>query len=178
MRDCIKCGIEKPLEDFYKRGSAGGRSNKCKECTKSDVRLNRSINLDKYKSYDRQRASNPDRVEARKAYAKTDAGIESAARARRNYKRKNMDKVVATNAVNNGLRDGKFTKPLNCSACGSGGIIQGHHWDYSKPLEVQWLCIPCHVVADKCRREAMDKGGIKAVESDCLKDFAEGKRSE
>lgn len=41
MKKCFKCGIEKELLDFYiHKKSADGHLNKCKECTKVDVKNN------------------------------------------------------------------------------------------------------------------------------------------
>jgi hypothetical protein len=37
-----------------------------------------------------------------------------------------------------------FLKRLPCRVCGSLKS-QMHHRDYSKPLEVDWLCRPCHL---------------------------------
>lgn len=37
------------------------------------------------------------------------------------------------------LRRGKITKG-NCSVCNSSDNVEAHHEDYSKPLEVTWLC--------------------------------------
>jgi hypothetical protein len=31
-----------------------------------------------------------------------------------------------------------------CRVCGSLEKVEKHHEDYSKPLEVFWLCRPCH----------------------------------
>lgn len=39
---------------------------------------------------------------------------------------------------------GRMVKPDTCSECGRGGLIDGHHDDYAKPLEVRWLCRWCH----------------------------------
>lgn len=44
-----------------------------------------------------------------------------------------------------GLRDGVIVRPDKCSRCDTAkGVIQGHHKDHSKPLDVEWLCSTCH----------------------------------
>ena len=44
MKICFKCGIEKPLSDYYKHKQMGdGHLNKCKDCTKKDVSNNEVI---------------------------------------------------------------------------------------------------------------------------------------
>ena len=42
------------------------------------------------------------------------------------------------------LRTGFMTKPEQCSRCLKECKPEGHHPDYSKPLEVIWLCRECH----------------------------------
>lgn len=62
-----------------------------------------------------------------------------------NYKsnRNNAIKVKARQAVKSAILSGKLIKPKRCSLC-PATVIQAHHHDYSKPLEVEWLCIICH----------------------------------
>jgi len=42
------------------------------------------------------------------------------------------------------LRRGKIIKDENCFQCGSDINIEAHHHDYTKALEVLWLCRRCH----------------------------------
>lgn len=128
MKVCFKCGERKPLKSFYKHpGMSDGRVNKCKECNKKDVRENRAAKVEYYRAYDCQRGSR-----------QTDEY-------RRRYKEENPIKDGARTMVGNAVRDGKLSKPKNCSECGEEAVrIHGHHDDYSKPLEVRWLCPPCH----------------------------------
>ena len=42
------------------------------------------------------------------------------------------------------VASGKIIKPTICTKCGKMTILHGHHFDYSKPLEVIWLCPLCH----------------------------------
>lgn len=47
------------------------------------------------------------------------------------------------------VRDGHLTKPDKCEVPGCDrSDVHGHHDDYSKPLEVRWLC-PAHH-AEEC----------------------------
>lgn len=63
------------------------------------------------------------------------------------YKMNNPIKDVASQAVRSLVATGKIIKPDQCSICLSivgSKSIQGHHEDYSKPLEVIWVCVKCH----------------------------------
>jgi hypothetical protein len=60
------------------------------------------------------------------------------------------DKNFARNQVTIALKKGVLTRN-ECELCGSTERIEGHHKDYKKPLEVQWLCKKHHVEADKKR---------------------------
>lgn len=67
-----------------------------------------------------------------------------AARERARMSRLNHpEKIKARNAVNNAIRDGRL-KRESCEVCGQ--VAQAHHDDYSKPLEVKWLCRKHHDV--------------------------------
>jgi len=69
-------------------------------------------------------------------------------------------KKKASTAVGNALRDGRlFRKP--CEVCGSLKV-QAHHDDYSKPLDVRWLCVAHHAEHHRTMRE-MERQRTKQV---------------
>jgi hypothetical protein len=39
---------------------------------------------------------------------------------------------------------GKLKRRSRCEDCGRRRVLEKHHADYAQPLEVRWLCIPCH----------------------------------
>lgn len=41
------------------------------------------------------------------------------------------------------VRDGRLTKKP-CEVCGTEEKVEAHHEDYSKPLDVMWLCFKHH----------------------------------
>ena len=144
-KTCFKCKKLFPLSAFYRHsGMKDGYLNKCKECNKADVRLNREKNIDYYKEYDKIRANTPKRLKQRALYAKTPNGIKIANRARIKWNQNNVIKRHAANLITNAVRDKKIIKPDNCSECNKKGRIEGHHDDYAYPMKVRWLCSKCH----------------------------------
>ena len=126
IKTCFKCGEEKKLSAFYKHPRMhDGHLNKCKECTKNDVTEHRDNNLERIRAYDRKR------------------GSRMTPKHQRAYRKRNPEKYKATNMVNYHLRSGNMTVQ-NCEVCGTDKNIHAHHDDYSKPLNVRWLCAAHH----------------------------------
>ena len=54
------------------------------------------------------------------------------------------EKVKARESVHWAVQSGRIFKPESCEKCLQVAKLHGHHTDYSKPLEVNWLCQKCH----------------------------------
>lgn len=53
--------------------------------------------------------------------------------------------VTAHYKVGKAIKKGELLPSKICSDCGSGNKkIVAHHEDYTKPLDVIWLCSSCH----------------------------------
>jgi hypothetical protein len=136
-KTCFKCHQTLPLSSFYKHPQmADGHLNKCKECNKLDAKKTRSTRLGYYQAYDRVRGLLSHRKEAVKARAPKYRHLQ------RKWDLLNPQKRSAKVKVNNAIRDGKLTR-LPCEVCGVPSS-HGHHDDYSKPLDVRWLCPKHH----------------------------------
>lgn len=148
MPTCKTCGCEKDSSAFY----ASNRSH-CKECVKARVRDHREANIDKVRAYDRQRGGLPHRVEARKAYQETEAFRQSHAKANEKYRVSRPERMRAHTAVNNAIRDGRLIPWPVCAIPECTCAPEAHHPDYSRPLDVVWLCDGHHKEAHKLARE-------------------------
>lgn len=134
MKPCKTCGTVKPLEEFYKHPKmADGRLNHCKDCKKSYATQHRNENIEAAREYDIKRAQKPHRKANRQ---------EVTSRMRENH----PDKAKAHRMVTYYLRTGGLVRPASCERCPRTTHIHGHHDDYSKPLDVTWLCPVCHKV--------------------------------
>lgn len=145
MKVCRECNTEKPLSEFYKHAAmADGHLNKCIPCVKARVGKHREANLEKIQAYDKARANKPHRVKARKEYLKTEAGKQSKKKAMAAYHKRYPMTYAAHIIAGNAIRDGRLIPAACCSVCNLTEKIEGHHDDYTKPLDVRWLCESCH----------------------------------
>lgn len=60
------------------------------------------------------------------------------------YRIKNRHKHNARVLVYKYIKRGKIKRPTLCEKCKKENRLEGHHSDYSKPLEVNWWCKQCH----------------------------------
>ena len=112
---------------------------------------NRSRDLERnneyYRAYDRSRSIFPQRVKLRSERLerlKNDPELRAKANeAQARWKDRNVIKRRCHVVTGNALRDGRLV-PRPCERCGHAINVQAHHEDYTKPLEVVWLCPPCH----------------------------------
>ena len=131
MKRCRECGTEKPTSEYYKNSeTADGLLGHCKACHKEIVAANKLKRPDHYRAYARERSQLP----AKRAQTLR-------------WMRDNPEKTKPKRAVYLALRKGTLVKPTNCEAqlkrCLPGGRIEAHHEDYSRPLDVIWVCRPC-----------------------------------
>jgi hypothetical protein len=50
----------------------------------------------------------------------------------------------AHEAVAEAIKSGEMVAPDRCENCDRSLRLNAHHWDYSRPLDVEWLCRACH----------------------------------
>jgi ribosomal protein S27AE len=104
----------------------------CKDCKRERYRESR-------KEYDRKyRLENAPRLnELKKAWRKSNP---------KSRYEKDPERRKARMLVASAIRNGSLVSPPACEDCGrSDTLLNGHHDDYSKPLDVRWLCGACHM---------------------------------
>lgn len=133
MKICFKCKKEKPLSEFYKHKKMGdGYLNKCKNCTKNEVknRLNILKNDQEWIESERERT--------RKKYHRLYSGTGKANKnAVSNYFLKYPEKKMA------GRICASLKKPFDNA--------ERHHWSYNEEhfTDIIWLIKKEHMKAHR-----------------------------
>lgn len=127
MKQCTVCGETKNLSAFgadkYKKS---GLKPQCKACRVESQRTWRATADAKRKA---------------KIYRRDNAEILQAKKEER-YKG-SPERLSIPTKVFRAIESGKLTREP-CSVCGATEYVDGHHNDYTKPLDVVWLCRTHH----------------------------------
>lgn len=155
MKTCFKCLRSLPLSEFYAHPEmADGHLNKCKTCTKNDT----VMRVDKMskdpawveKEMERQRIK-----QARARAGGTACVLKGEAKhaVQERHKNKYPQKYEARKQATSAVKTGRIIRKP-CEVCGATNS-HGHHDDYSKPLELMWLCPKHHFARHvELRRQA------------------------
>lgn len=157
QRECTICKKQKPFEEFSKsKKGKFGIDAQCKKCKYAKSGREHYLknkekchaNASKWNKRNReyinskvraQYAADPKKVlERLRQHRKVNK--ETAKR----YRERHKEKINAQSKLRDHVKRGNIIKPDKCSICNSTEWIEGHHPDYSKPLEVVWLCKKCH----------------------------------
>lgn len=165
MIECKRCRIAQPAEVFYRDPRTGHLGGICLSCRRAASRAHYQRNREIYlarskdrKAHEREdvqeykrrwNAANREKVRAYKTRHYEANRVKVRDRARE-WERANPDRAGlskrAARIVQKALRGGKLVRPDICEQSDETcmGRITAAHSDYSKPLDVRWLCISHH----------------------------------
>jgi len=127
MKTCNRCLKSKDFTHFHKNKlTKDGLLNQCKECVLKAQKKFRDENFELMQERNFVKNKNLSSERRQKRYEYT-----------RKWREKNPEKLAAHVAVTQAKIKG-ILRPEPCKLCGKKA--EAHHDDYSKALEVQWLC--------------------------------------
>ena len=146
IRTCTKCNQTKSLSEFPTYTTRAGNLSKRHYCTECRKAKEQKWSHD---GYQRLITETPNKYREKVAAntKKIRQNYQSRYKQRKaEYNRTLRPKqmVNSYHKVRNAIKSGKLVRPTNCSNCNKEGRIEAHHDDYTKPLEIRWLCRSCH----------------------------------
>jgi len=143
MKECFKCNKVLPLSEYYRHPDMGdGHLGKCKSCAKKDSEDRRKLKEKDISWFLAERKRQRDKSKKYRELGKVPSLSKKAkSEICQRYNQKYPEKSKARNAVARALRSGKIHRHP-CCICGAKA--EAHHEDYSKPLDVIWLCSRHH----------------------------------
>lgn len=167
MVTCVHCKLDLPREAFGKRkDKRNGLTSWCKKCNNERSKRNRESYKRRGIKYWKEYSSDPVHQAYRRKYCREryrnlgmTEGQKERKRVRQNkeYHDKKIlerEKIVARRMVARAVSDGSLSKSKceypNCKY--PRLRVEAHHIDYSKPLDVVWLCTQHHGLADRIQK--------------------------
>ena len=136
---CTRCNRDLPADQFYyAKDGSGRRYSGCIPCR--TAAYHKAIRTATPEVMERRREAG--RLAARRWRATPHGRAKSRENGRR-YCTQNAIQKKAKDCVFRALRSGALVRGP-CQVCGSTVGVQAHHHDYSKPLDVAWLCSKDH----------------------------------
>lgn len=191
MKKCSKCEIEKNETEFWvRKNRKSGVNSECKTC--ASLRR-RSLDKEKINKQQREwRKKNPGyATKINSEYQKKNK--EKVNEYHREWYQKNKDKfreqrshqrerinswargytkkeevrfkLNANGLLNYHVKRGNIVKPQSCQICSEVRKLESHHHDYKKPLDIIWICIPCHKAIHKRLKEEQKYGNQRTTQT-------------
>jgi hypothetical protein len=152
---CGGCSEHKQLAAFSRNISKrDGLSARCKECNNSynaEYAKTEAGKLARLK-YNRTEGGKIMLRAAGLRYSSTERGRSLINANNSQWRQRNPEKVMAERVLNRAIKDGVIER-MPCEVCGNPKS-HGHHPDYTKPLEVIWLCAKHHAEEHMRLRDA------------------------
>ena len=158
-KTCRRCGKTKPLDQFVANPHRrDGHTGQCKVCRNEVVLI--------------WKRAHPEAVTAQRQRYRVSAKVRGkfVKPLVKDWEQKNPERLrVAGRAraiVRWAVLKGRLIRPERCEQCGRVAKVHGAHHDYSKPLDVRWLCPVCHGKWDKAEPKTItprlaDPPGLK-----------------
>jgi len=136
-KECYNCKCTKLMSEFNKNSSK--KDGLCVWCRSCSSEGNKKHHKQTYET----NCKNPEWIEKRRSYPVSHVPTKEYSRkAAAKYRLINRDKVKARLLTDYEIRAGRITR-MPCEVCGDN-ITEAHHDDYSKPLDIRWLCKKHH----------------------------------
>ena len=135
---CIGCGVVQDYAAFGKSANfPDGMAERCRVCAARELRFRLQHDPDyREKKLKQQRESYARHSQARQA----------------SMRERYVSKWDVRHAVAYAVKTGRLERPGNCSRCQTPCKPDGHHSDYNRPMDVEWLCRRCHMLEHRLIR--------------------------
>ncbi len=165
LKKCSSCKDKKLPTEFHACKTAkDGLYTRCKACTKIQAADYYQANKTKLNEQNKwRRYMSKDNIARRKARKEVKAFYEQSKEANKKYYEQKKEarkiankkhyekrclikskKSVAFHAVNHAVKSGSLIRPTVCPVCSAEAFNVAYQKDYTKPLEVKWMCIECY----------------------------------